>query len=380
MSRPCQCCEDVWLADPTLGICRNINYKEIKLSSTKKVEVDGAKFSHDSNIKRMQSEEHHGLSESSEIVFLGSGTSGGLPTISHLLCSDELFQTLEVSTQKAIQISRNAAIGDPRHNKNYRCNPSILIKYRPKRSHDTAVVYDSNILIDVGKTFREAAIRWLPQTRIHHIDAVILTHGHADAIFGLDDLRSLTLKNQPIKVYQSESCEEVTRRVFSYLYKDNDTNDSKPSRFVSNIDWNRINYFEPFTLPCGLEIFPFPVQHGHDTISLGFLFGGVDRVCYISDISDIGQQAIDLLMSHSPLDIMIIDSLTVDQMNPFHYCLNQAIQLATRVGTKKLYAIGMNASMEYEAINETLKSKKLTGEISFHAELSHDGLTLNVNL
>ena len=45
--------------------------------------------------------------------------------------------------------------------------------------------------IDVGKTFRENAIRWYPKHGVTKLDAVLLTHGHADAILGLDDLRGL---------------------------------------------------------------------------------------------------------------------------------------------------------------------------------------------
>jgi phosphoribosyl 1,2-cyclic phosphodiesterase len=36
------------------------------------------------------------------------------------------------------------------------------------------------IVIDVGKTFREAAIEWFPEYGLRKIDAVLITHAHAD--------------------------------------------------------------------------------------------------------------------------------------------------------------------------------------------------------
>jgi phosphoribosyl 1,2-cyclic phosphodiesterase len=45
------------------------------------------------------------------------------------------------------------------------------------------------IVIDVGKNFQAAAIEFFPKYGLRRIDAVILSHPHADAMNGLDDLR-----------------------------------------------------------------------------------------------------------------------------------------------------------------------------------------------
>ncbi|KAE8725835.1 clathrin light chain 1-like [Hibiscus syriacus] len=47
------------------------------------------------------------------------------------------------------------------------------------------------IIIDVGKTFREQVLRWFTFHKIPRIDSIILTHEHADAILGLDDIRAV---------------------------------------------------------------------------------------------------------------------------------------------------------------------------------------------
>jgi phosphoribosyl 1,2-cyclic phosphodiesterase len=123
-----------------------------------------------------------------------------------------------------------ASIGDPRHNRNYRCNPSILIQYQ----HNTSREY--NIIIDTGKTFRESILRWFPINRVRSVDAVLLTHGHADAIFGLDDIRSVQPldSNTPMPVYLSKECEAVVRKVFFYLFPSPDKSPSESLPLISH--------------------------------------------------------------------------------------------------------------------------------------------------
>ncbi|MGK3738046.1 MAG: phosphoribosyl 1,2-cyclic phosphodiesterase [Bacillariaceae sp.] len=67
--------------------------------------------------------------------------------------------------------------GDPKSNRNYRNNPSLLIHHYDLKSQNY-----KNIVIDVGKTFRETALRWFPIIEgIHSLDAIVLTHHHMDA-------------------------------------------------------------------------------------------------------------------------------------------------------------------------------------------------------
>jgi glyoxylase-like metal-dependent hydrolase (beta-lactamase superfamily II) len=45
------------------------------------------------------------------------------------------------------------------------------------------------VLVDAGKTMRDACMRVLPKYGVANVDGILLTHGHADAILGLDDVR-----------------------------------------------------------------------------------------------------------------------------------------------------------------------------------------------
>uniref|UniRef100_M0ZR88 Metallo-beta-lactamase family protein n=1 Tax=Solanum tuberosum TaxID=4113 RepID=M0ZR88_SOLTU len=100
----------------------------------------------------------------SELMFLGTGTSEGIPRVS---CLTNPLKTCPVCSKAAEPGSRNR-----------RLNTSILIRHsRPSGNR--------NFLIDVGKFFYHSAMQWFPAYGIRTIDAVIITHSHADAIGGL---------------------------------------------------------------------------------------------------------------------------------------------------------------------------------------------------
>src|SRR5246127_3000499 len=93
-----------------------------------------------------------------QLTFLGTGTSMGVPTVG---CG------CAVCTSP-----------DP-HDR--RLRPSILVRWRESD-------LDRGGVVDTGPDFREQALR----AGLTRVDAVFYTHGHADHIFGMDDLRPLS--------------------------------------------------------------------------------------------------------------------------------------------------------------------------------------------
>ena len=69
------------------------------------------------------------------------------------------------------------------------------------------------VLIDAGPEF------WLQAVRagIKRLDAIFLTHSHADHIHGLDDVRPLS-REKPIPVYGNEQTIEEMKERFSYIF------------------------------------------------------------------------------------------------------------------------------------------------------------------
>jgi len=269
-------------------------------------------------------------SPGTKILFLGSGSSTGCPKP---ICSLVFAPTDEASSAsssaspspeqvklrqlqnnlaKICNTSKIASIGDPKTNKNYRNNPSLLISHR---NNDAINAIDDeedgastaqnnksavrNVIIDVGKTFREGAIRWMPHHGIYSIDGIVLTHEHADAVLGLDDLRGFQISpymvsahgnrrreaSDTLPVYLSEICMKTVKQQFGYLVpkdmskrKEDETNKNssekngvKVVRAVASLDFRIIQHFQPFVV-AGLKMIPLPVLHGEDLICNGYAF------------------------------------------------------------------------------------------------------------
>lgn len=279
-----------------------------------------------------------------------------------------------------IQVSLKASEGDPRYNKNYRCNPSLLIQHK-----------DKNIIIDVGKTFRESIIRWIPKYKVRSVDAVVLTHGHADAIFGLDDVRSVQSRTpEPMNVHLSKECLHVVSYTFPYLMPpppvsmtasgpDRSNSDNKKAfhRHVAKINFNVFDYFSSFIVADCLEIQALPVKHGEDLDSSAFIFGTKDRIVYISDVSRVIPETMDHI-KESQVDVLVIDALCLTFKHPTHYSLDQAIALCREVKPKRAFFVGMSSQFDHDEVNAYLATLKEKEDLDL--QLAYDGLCLDVEL
>src|SRR5215469_1796408 len=99
------------------------------------------------------------------LVFLGTGTSMGVPTVG---CACEVCMSVDPNDR--------------------RLRPSVLIRWNQTPPEPGGSPRDRIVVIDTGPDFREQALR----QRLTTVDAVLYTHGHADHILGMDDLRPLS--------------------------------------------------------------------------------------------------------------------------------------------------------------------------------------------
>jgi len=181
--------------------------------------------------------------------------------------------------------------------KNKRRNPSILIQHLGK-----------NILIDCGKTFREGQIEMMLKHHYYTIDGLIITHSHADAVLGLDDLREWTEAN-PIPIFCRYQDFEYLKVIFPYLV---DNTKATGSGYVSRLNFYPFDEKASFIVH-GIKFTPLLLDHGPNNTALGFKFGSI---VYLSDLNDIPETTRKLI-ENEPIDILIIDALRVKEKKSF---------------------------------------------------------------
>lgn len=305
----------------------------------------------------------------SSLIFLGTGCSSAVPNARCLI---------EPSDPPCEVCSQSLTI-PPEKNPNYRCNTSLLIDYvEGDGKHNY-------ILIDVGKTFREQVLRWFTAHKIPRVDSIILTHEHADAILGLDDIRvvqpfSPSNDIDPTAIYLTEYAMDSITNKFPYLVQKK-LKDGGEVRRVAQLDWKIIeNHLEKPFVSSGLEFVPLPVMHGEDYVALGFLFGKKTRVAYISDVSRFPPST-EYAISKSgagQLDLLIIDSLYKEGSHNVHLCLPQTLDAVKRICPKRALFIGLTHEFDHHKDNEALEEWSKREGIP--VQLAHDGLRIFIDL
>ncbi|KAL2341086.1 hypothetical protein Fmac_009026 [Flemingia macrophylla] len=311
----------------------------------------------------------------SALIFLGTGCSSMVPNVMCLL----------QPSHPPCSVCAQSLSLPPERNPNYRCNTSLLIDYCGGAGGGGAAGSRKFVLIDVGKTFRESVLRWFVSHRIPRIDSIILTHEHADAVLGLDDIRAVqpfspTNDIDPTPIYLSQHSMDSIAEKFPYLVRKK-RKEGEEIRRVAQIEWNIIadDCNQPF-FASGLKFTPLPVMHGEDYICLGFLFGEKSRVAYISDVSRIPPSTEHVISKSGAgqLDLLILDSLYRTGSHNVHLCFPQTLETVKRLCPKQTLLIGMTHEFDHHKDNEFLAEWSRREGIS--VQLAHDGLRVPINL
>ena len=251
-----------------------------------------------------------------KITFLGTGTSNGVPMIG---CNCKVCSS------------------DNPKNKRYRSSIAVSNNY-------------GTVIIDTPPEFRLQCIR----ENINSLDAVLLTHDHADHIAGLDDLRGFSLiSHRHIPVYGNEQTVKTILKNYDYMFK-KPINKSAIAKISPHILYDKVNLINT-------DFIPITINHG----KLNIYAYKFNNCLYCTDCSYIPHKNRELFYN---LDVLIIDALKFSP-HPTHFTLRQALAVINKVKPKKAYLTHCTHSFDYDEVSKLLPK---------NVYLSYDGLKIDI--
>ncbi len=225
---------------------------------------------------------------------------------------------------------------DPRDR---RLRPSILVE----------AVDGTSVLVDAGPDLREQALAY----GIRRVDAIVFTHGHADHILGLDDVRRFNyMQQRPMACYADPLTIADIRQAFAYAF---DPVTQKGGGLPQLVTFTIHGAF------CvgGHEVIPVPLYHGARPI-LGLRFGAF---AYLTDCNRIPDASWPMLEG---LDVVVIDALR-DRPHPTHFTVAEAVEASRRIAARRTYFTHMCHDLPHAATSARLPDG---------VELAYDGLVV----
>tara|TARA_Y100000588_G_scaffold387577_1_gene485659 strand:- start:12450 stop:13250 length:801 start_codon:yes stop_codon:yes gene_type:complete len=262
---------------------------------------------------------------SMEIVFMGTGTSHGVPMIG---CNCEICSS-----------------DNPR---NHRTRTSVHVR-----------IGEYAVQVDVAPEFRLQCLA----NRISKIDSVILTHAHADHMAGMDDLRCFVdfRDGKGVPVFGFDEVLERLHSMYPYAVRDKPEFRGYPAFIPHRVERNQILEFPWGTLQTTV------LPHGRFEV-MGLVFSEAQtgkRLTYYTDCKRVGKEQRDLARGS---DVVVLDGLRPTQ-HPTHMSIPEAVEVASSIDAPQTYFIHMTHLVDHDEVDRALPDR---------INLAYDGLRIQI--
>ena len=259
-------------------------------------------------------------------TILGSGSSGGVPRIG------------------GADGRGDWGACDPKEPRNRRRRCSLLVESG-----------GTQVLVDTTPDMREQLI----DARVGRLDAVLITHDHADQSHGIDDLRMVAQNMMKrVDVHAAEDTLRVLMDRFGYCFKGND---AYPAVLQSHVIPRPFRTFTIVGQGGGIPVLAFDQDHG-TMISQGFRFG---PMAYSSDVFDLDDAAFEALKG---VECWIVDALRY-RPHPTHAHVDKALGWIRRVKPKRAILTNLHVDLDYQTLRQSLPEG---------VEPAYDGLVIEL--
>jgi phosphoribosyl 1,2-cyclic phosphate phosphodiesterase len=212
--------------------------------------------------------------------------------------------------------------------------------------------HGARVLVDTSPDLREQLL----DAQVRHLDAVVYTHGHADHVHGIDDLREVNrAMRAPLPIHGTAELLALIASRFGYVLGEVPEGQSifKPMLLPHEV-------IGPFAVG-GLTVVPFTQDHGYGT-TLGLRFG---PLAYSTDVVELDEAAFAAL---DGVDTWIIGCLA-DYAHPTHADVDKVLAWVERVTPRRAVLTHMSTRLDYDSLKARLPA---------HVEPAYDGMVIEV--